>query len=155
MAKKILHIDLDGVVADFGKGIKKLSPATDTSTFSKEVDDICAKNRTIFHDLEPIEDAVPSVIELFDLFDVYFLSTPMWHVPESYTGKRIWLENHFGELAFKKLILTHRKDLVIGDYLVDDMIRYGVANFKGIHIHFGSEQFPDWKITLTHLKQLA
>lgn len=155
MRKKILHIDMDGVVADFDKAIKSLSPHTDTKAFSKEVDDICAKNPLIFHTLEPMENAIESVKELANHFEVYFLSTAMWHVPESYTAKRLWLEQHFGDFAEKKLILTHRKDLVIGDYLVDDRIRHGVENFKGVHIHFGSEKFPDWKTTLIHLKQLA
>lgn len=155
MIKKILHIDLDGVIFDFSKAIKQLAPHIDTKSFSKEVDTLCEANPYIFHELEPIEDAIPSAIELFDLFDVYFLSTPMWGVPLSFTGKRLSLEKHFGKMAEKKLILTHRKDLVIGDYIVDDTDRHGVSEFKGIHIHFGTEKFPDWKTTLTHLKQLA
>ena len=154
MNKKILHIDMDGVIADFSKEIKKISPNTDTNSFSVEVDDICAKNPYIFHDLEPINDAIESVKELFNYFDIYFLSSPMWHVPESYIGKRIWLEKHFGQLAEKRLILTHRKDLVIGDYLVDDTIRHGVTEFKGEHIHFGNKKYPNWVNVMSYLRSL-
>lgn len=154
MQKKILHLDMDGVLADFVRAVKALSPNTDLEFYSKEVDDICAANPYIFHTLYPIRDAVPSVIELFDLADVYFLSTPMWHVPLSYTGKRVWLETHFGKQAEKKLILTHRKDLVHGDIIVDDTDRHGVSEFKGIHVHFATEKFPDWKTTLPYLKTL-
>ena len=152
MGKKILHIDMDGVICRFDEGVRILSPETDTKNYSKEVDEICRNNPYIFHYLKPLKDAVPSVKELFNHFDVYFLSTPMWHVPLSYIGKRLWIEEHFGNLSEKRLILTHRKDLVIGDYLVDDTTRNGVAEFKGEHIHFGSEKFPDWKSTLEYLK---
>lgn len=150
--KKILHIDLDGTVADFSRAIKALSPETNTDVFSEEVDDICAKNPDIFHNLQPIEGAIDAVNKLFPLFDVYFLSTPMWHVPDSYIGKRLWVEKHFGALSEKRLILTHRKDLVIGDYLVDDTTRHGVSEFKGVHIHFGTTYVPDWNAVLTILK---
>ena len=75
----------------------------------------------------------------------------MWNVPDSYKGKRIWLSKYFGELATKKLILTHRKDLALGDILVDDRIKNGVENFKGEHIHFGNDKFPNWKSVLEYL----
>lgn len=155
MAKKILHIDMDGCICDFQKAINKIAPHIDTTTYSKEIDDLCVHHPYIFHNLEPIKGGVEAVKELFNHFDVYFLSSPMWHVPLSFIGKRLWLEQHFWRLAEKRLILTHRKDLVIGDFLVDDMIRNGVAEFKGEHIHFGSEKFPDWKTTLTYLKNRA
>lgn len=69
----------------------------------------------------------------------------MWLVPESFTGKRLWVEEHFGELATKRLILTHRKDLAIGDYLIDDRKANGAGEFTGVHIHFGTEHFPNWR----------
>jgi 5'(3')-deoxyribonucleotidase len=94
-------------------------------------------------------------MELFNHYDVYFLSTPAWNAPMSFTGKRIWLETHFGKHAEKRLILTHRKDLAIGDYLVDDTLRHGVTEFQGIHIHFGTPEFPDWKVTLAHLINIS
>ena len=79
----------------------------------------------------------------------------MWSVPNSFIGKRIWIENHFGDKAKKRLILTHRKDLNIGDYLVDDRLKNGAAEFTGTHIHFGTNEFPDWKITYEYLKSVC
>jgi 5'(3')-deoxyribonucleotidase len=75
----------------------------------------------------------------------------MWALPESYSGKRIWLEKHFGESIKKRLILSHRKDLLMGDYLIDDRLRHGVTEFKGEHIHFGTDKFPDWEAVLDYL----
>lgn len=155
MIKKILYIDLDGVVADFSGRIKELCPGLETScdfpdyeSREKKVNEICEAYPTIFHELNPIEGAVEAVNRLFKIYDVYFLSVPMWNVPLSFTGKRIWVEKHFGEKAEKRLILTHRKDLNIGAYLIDDRLKHGVEDFKGTHVHFGNEQFPNWEAVL-------
>jgi 5'(3')-deoxyribonucleotidase len=64
----------------------------------------------------------------------------------------MWVQQHLGDSAKKKLILCHNKGLVIGDFLIDDRIANGVADFKGEHIHFGNEQFPGWETVLEYLK---
>lgn len=161
MKKKILYIDMDGVVADFDKAleyydseINKMNHENDSNQATirnNKVDVICEANEEFFQQIPPINSAIETVSQLFEKFDVYFLSTPMWNAPHSFTGKRIWIEKHFGEMASKRLILTHRKDLNIGEYLIDDRICNGVENFSGTHIHFGSEEFPNWKITAQYL----
>jgi 5'-nucleotidase len=76
----------------------------------------------------------------------------MWDVPEGYSDKQRWLEKHFGSAVSKRLIITQRKDLKRGDFLVEDQPRIGAEGFEGEHIHFGTAKFPDWKITLEYLK---
>ena len=44
--------------------------------------------------------------------------------------KREWLEDYFPYLK-RKLILTHRKDLLIGDILIDDSRYRGQPDFQG------------------------
>lgn len=147
---------MDGVIADFDKGIKMFDPHIQTGLFDTtrdKVDAICEANPDIFHNLPPIDGAINATKELFDMFELYFLSTPMWNVPLSFAGKRIWLEAHFGSMAEKKLILTHRKDLNIGHFLVDDTLRNGVDSFKGEHIHFGTDKFLNWEMTLEYLRR--
>ena len=159
LKKKVLYIDMDGVVADFWKAIQINQPKIDDKKYfpvyadqEKEVDAICERNPHIFKYLSPIEGAIEATKPLFEKFDVYFLSTPMWDVPESYTDKRLWLEKHYGNLAKKRLILTNRKDLDIGDILVDDRLKNGAKDFKGIHVHFGTKEFPDWESVVNFLK---
>lgn len=155
MEKKILYIDLDGVCADFEAAVHELDPnifsLNNRDQKSKMIDDICEANPYIFHELPPMQGAVEAVKKLFDFYEIYFLSTPMWNVPLSFTGKRLWIEQHFGEVAKKRLILTHRKDLNMGEYLIDDRIKNGVDKFKGQHIHFGTELFPNWDTVCEYL----
>ena len=62
---------------------------------------------------------------------------------------------HLGVPAYKRLILSHHKHLNHGDFLVDDRTRNGVDRFRGQHIHFGTDAFPDWTAVLEHLRPLA
>lgn len=86
-------------------------------------------------------------------YDLYFLSTPQWSNPDCWKEKRLWVEQHFGELMFKRLILTHNKGLLKGEYLIDDRIQNGVNEFGGEHIHFGSDKFPTWTEVVTYLEK--
>ena len=155
---------MDGVIADFDKALEIYdseinnmnheNDSNQTIIRNNKVDLICEANEDFFHQIPPVNSAIETVSQLFEKFEVYFLSTPMWNAPHSFTGKRIWIEKHFGEIASKRLILTHRKDLNIGDFLVDDRICNGVENFSGTHIHFGSEKFPNWEVTFRYLINL-
>ena len=48
--------------------------------------------------------------------------------------------------------LSSRKDLNIGDYLIDDSNHRGQGLFRGEWIHFGSDRFPNWKTVMDYLK---
>ena len=49
------------------------------------------------------------------------------------------------------MVITHRKDLCQGDYLIDDRGKNGTSEFAGEWIEFGSEKFPDWNSVLDYL----
>lgn len=159
MKKKILYLDLDGVLADFKRGLLNAAVLHQSSPYriteDEDVDQLIKETPGFFENLPAIPGAVEAVKELMEHFDVYFLSTPIWNIPESFTGKRVWVEHQFGELAVKRLILTHRKDLAIGHYLVDDRTAHGAGEFKGKHIHFGTAEFPNWEAVLKHMIKRA
>jgi 5'-nucleotidase len=136
---KTIYLDLDGVMADYD-GAKEKYPTEDDR-----------RKRGFFLDLEPIPYALESFKILNDHFKVYFLSTAPWSNIHAPSEKRLWIEVHMGDLVEKKLILSHNKGLLKGDYLVDDRIANGVDSFEGEHIHFGTDQFPTWKEVLIYI----
>lgn len=136
--RKIVYVDLDGVMADY-----ESKKATSTE---KE-----RNAEGFFLSLDPIPYAIDSFIYLSDIYDMYILSTAPWTNTHSWSEKRLWVEKHLGEQAFKKLILSHNKGLLKGDYLIDDRTVNGVEDFEGIHIHFGTDDFIDWKAVVQYL----
>ena len=61
-----------------------------------------------------------------------------------------------GTPAYKRLILSHHKNLNRGDFLVDDRPRKnGTDGFEGEVIAFGSKDFPDWPTVTDYLMQRA
>ena len=92
--------------------------------------------------------AKEALMQLNKDFDIFIASTPPWSRPECWGHKREWIEEHFPWLK-RKIILTHRKDLLIGDILVDDSRWRGQPDFKGTWLWFGSNQrCLDWPSTL-------
>jgi 5'-nucleotidase len=146
--KKLIFIDLDGVIADFISAMNS-HPLRKISPYDEHPDTIPG----IFRNLKPILGSIDAIKLLLqsDSYEVYFLSTAPWNNPSAWTDKRLWLEDQFGELVNRKLILTHRKDLIKGDILVDDRPNNGADKFGGEWIHFGSEQYPDWSSVLKYL----
>ena len=147
--KKLLYIDLDGVIADFISALHS-HPLREIPPYDEHPDTI----PNIFRNLKPIEGAIASVNQLLESekkYEVYFLSTAPWNNPSAWTDKRLWLEEQFGDVINRKLILTHRKDLVKGDILIDDRPNNGAKDFEGEWIHFGSDDYPDWDAVLRYL----
>jgi 5'(3')-deoxyribonucleotidase len=151
--KELLFIDMDGVLVDFYQGVKKNYPDFDTylPARQREITAELSAREGFFISLEPVEGAVEAFGALSRHYETYILSTPDWHGVNSWSEKRIWVENHLGDLAFKRLILSHNKGLFTGRALIDDRLRNGVDRFNGEHIHFGTERFPDWQSVLAYL----
>lgn len=54
----------------------------------------------------------------------------------------------------KRLILSHHKELMRGDYLIDDNTKNSAAEFQGEHIHFGHGDFKDWSSVVEYFESM-
>lgn len=142
----ILYIDMDNVLVDFQSGIDMLSEE-EKILYNGRYDEVPG----IFAKMKPMKDAVTSFDILAEYYDVYILSTAPWNNPSAWSDKLVWVKKYLGDKAYKRLILSHHKNLNIGDYLIDDRIVNGASSFKGELIVFGSEKFPDWKSVLRYI----
>lgn len=142
-----LFIDMDGVVADFeGKtmnmSLQHLKRPKTHKLYHEE---------GFYRDLKPVPGAVEAIKKLDEVYNVYLLSTPSWHNPSSWTDKRLWAEEVFGDIFFKKVILSHDKGLFSGYALIDDRDVNNQGEFDGLNIVFGSEEYPTWDEVLEFL----
>jgi 5'(3')-deoxyribonucleotidase len=148
--KKILYIDLDGVIVDFDSGVKKLSEV-DKKRYAGRYKDVPG----IFSTMEPMIDAIDAVKQLDNYFNIYILSAAPWNNPSAWGEKLEWVKKYFGDdessLLYKKIILTNNKHLNIGDILIDDWTKNGADMFQGELIIFGSERFPNWTAIIEYL----
>ena len=143
---KRLFFDMDGVLADFESGLKRLDEKT-----LKEYGEYYDQIPGLFSLMSPIEGAVKAVKTLSQHYDVYILSTAPWKNLSAWSDKRTWVTKYFHGIFYKRIILTHRKDFVIGDYLIDDRSRNGASEFCGEWIQFGSDEFLDWESVVSYL----
>ena len=148
--KKIVYIDMDNVIVDFPTGIAKLDEKT-RQQYKGNYDEV----EGIFGLMEPMPKAIEAVHQLAEKYDIYVLSTSPWHNPSAWIDKIKWIHRYFGEdknsVLYKRVILSHHKNLNQGDYLIDDRTANGADKFKGEHIHFGTEKFPDRESVLKYL----
>ncbi len=144
--KKILYVDMDNVLVDFSSGIAKLDKAT-VSKYEDRFDYVPG----IFALMEPVKGAVESFKILAERFDTYVLSTAPWENSSAWSDKVLWIKKHLGTPAYKRLILTHHKNLNQGDFLINHRPEHGADRFSGKLIVFGSETFPDWPSVVAYL----
>jgi len=146
--QKILYIDMDNVLVDF-KSALDIQSKEILEEYSGRTDEIPG----LFAQMQPMKDAVESFNKLSKMYDTYILSTAPWNNPTAWSDKLEWVKNHLGDAAYKRLILSHHKNLNKGDYLIDDRTKNGAGEFGGKLILFGSEKFPDWQSVCTYLKE--
>ncbi len=137
---------MDGVLVDFESGVAKLDEAT-KEQYKGKLDEVPG----IFSLMEPIAGAAEVVRLLARNYDVFILTTSPWNNPTAASDKVQWVKKYLDDVFHKRLIITHRKDLLDGDYLIDDRGKNGASEFKGEWIKFGSQQFPDWESVLKYL----
>jgi 5'-nucleotidase len=153
--KRRLYIDMDNVLVDFASGIARLDPVAQR-TYEDNYDEAPG----IFALMDPMPGAIEGFTELATLYDTYILSTAPWKNPTAWSDKLLWVQQWFGigedSPAYKRLILSHHKQLLQGTFIVDDRTKRGVDEFEGVHLHFGSDpRFLDWPSVVAYLRDHA
>jgi 5'(3')-deoxyribonucleotidase len=140
MKKIIIYIDMDGVLCDFHGAFTSALKAKPEQAYPQAEYGFFAK-------LALIKDAIASVNHLRQNphYEVYILTAPSTFNPFSYAEKRAWIEQHFDMALVNNLIICGHKNLLQGDYLIDDCaMGHGQDKFCGELIHFGSPRCRNW-----------
>ena len=137
---------MDNVLVDFQSALD-IQPKEILEEYSGREDEI----PNLFAQMQPMKDAVESFNRLSIIYDTYILSTAPWNNPSAWKDKLEWVKKHLGKAAYKRLILSHHKNLNKGDYLIDDRTKNGAGEFSGELILFGGEKFPDWQVVCEYL----
>lgn len=124
-----IFIDMDGVLADFGRLKRELGMESDEM---KRMPGAYAR-------LQPIPGALEAVRSLIGMgYECWVATKPPTGVPHAYADKAEWVLRHLPELK-RRIIITHDKGLLGDecDYLIDD--RPHKANcemFPGVLVRF-------------------
>lgn len=146
MGRKRVYIDMDNVLVDFASGIARLDAST-----QKEYEGRLDEVPGIFALMDPMPGAIEAVHLLVQKYDVYILSTAPWKNPSAWADKVSWVTIYLDDVLHKRLILSHHKDLLKGDFLIDDRPKHGADSFEGEWIQFGNERFPNWTAIVSYL----
>ena len=143
--RPVLYVDMDNTLVDFASAFPQVDPRM-LRAYEDDCDDIPG----IFAFMRPMPGAVEAIHTLSERYDIYVLSTAPWNNPSAWSDKVRWIQRHFGSepgsVLYKRLILSHHKDLHRGAILVDDRPeRNGAGDFEGIVVPFGYPRFPDWE----------
>ena len=148
--KLTIYIDMDGVLADLQSAANSLA-----DQFPTELGHHVKPDEVLdFSTFTPMPGAIDAVAALLDMgHDVYIASTPPWNNPDAWGQKRNWIEKHLPSLR-RKVILTHHKNLLKGDILIDDSTYRGQKDFEGEFMHFGQDGM-DWEYVVETIESIT
>lgn len=143
--RKRIYIDMDDTICDY---------RTKYDDIKAIVPNCYPQSRPgFFLHLEPLPNAIESIKELNKHYDVWILTRPSVKNLHCYSEKAEWIKDYLGEEWLEKLIISPRKNLMIGDYLIDDAVGFGQELFIGKFLKFGSDKYPDWKSIMEYFNK--
>jgi 5'-nucleotidase len=145
LAKRVLLFDMDGVLCNYIKAREEGLERNPEQPYPQA-------KFGFFSNMEPIDGSIEAFRELEKHYDCYILTRPSTKNLLCYSEKAMWIRDYLGEYMLEKLIIACDKGRQPGDYLIDDMTEHGQTEFKGEHIHFGTEKFPDWASVVEYLE---
>jgi len=137
--RKIILIDMDGVISDIEKGFRKAwsekySKIPCPLPQNRKTHSLKGNfNRKYFNDIDsiiyskgfiknlpPIDGAIKALEEIAQKYEIFICSTPLQEYKNCILEKYAWIEKQLGNEWIKKIILTRDKTIVKGDILIDD-----------------------------------
>ncbi len=108
------------------------------------------------HNGEAVSASLKAVEYLAQRFDLQFVVSGEADGWEAMEDKRKWMEDSIGVPVWNRTVLTTRKDLLLGDYLVDaHPDENGGDSFMGTVIRLGAPDFRDWEETITFFARIC
>ena len=104
---------------------------------------------------KPAPSLAKAVRFLLEWYDLYFVAAPRPNQPDYAAEVQRWVFESVGVPSFLHVVLTNRKDLLYGDYLIDGSTAFGSASFMGTRIDFGSETFKTWDEVIEYFSRLG
>ena len=149
MRKKILLLDMDQVLVDFYSHPTLKIP-------KDSINHPSIYKKGYFAKLKPIPNALNCVRELIHCgkYDIYICTQPLATSPHSFGEKADWIKRYLPELEHK-IIMTCNKNLVKGDILIDDSIKWKDFGGKFIHFNYKEKDFSPFLRWLQVIKELV
>ena len=141
-SRPVVFIDLDDTIVDFAAGIEAMKdqhPDKDVDSRTAKWDDVTG----IFSKMTPIPGAIDAIHKLDKHYTVIIASTAPWANDSAWSDKLLWVQHYFKNLddpnstLYKRVTITHNKDLLRGAYLIDDHPNNGAKEF-------GEEEGQTW-----------
>jgi 5'(3')-deoxyribonucleotidase len=135
MQKNIFYLDMDGVCADWDRGVRELGYVTRAragSTYTVDVDTwvrLCQQHPNLYRNLplmQSVDQLVTVARQYRDLlgWGLYFLTAiPSKNdVPDAFSDKVAWARDHFPDIGvrFGPYAVDKQQHCRAGDILVDD-----------------------------------
>jgi hypothetical protein len=144
----IVYVSIDGIIAEIEQKI--MSQVYKCLQVEPTKNDI-----SVYDIVPPVSGGLEAVYSLLKMpqFEVYLISTPYWPDDVAWADRKFWAERLFNSQDIEnRLILCHEKQLLAGDYLIDDSWMNGSVKFMGQWIAIGVDpNFPTWDAVLLHL----
>jgi 5'-nucleotidase len=87
------------------------------------------KGPGFFRHLPVMKDSIDVLRELNNRYEVFIVSAAM-EFPNSLKDKLEWLMDHFSFLTWRQVAFCGSKDLICGEYMIDDHVK-NLKGFKG------------------------